>query len=365
MLESLAFSLREAILDRIAESDGCYILIYSGSGERLSLISSLFDKPHDESSVRLLIDFNPNHYSVKQNFKGCVPVDNLSKKDVDESPKSFCLKILRKRVREFVDSRAQSSRIMVVVDCSPFVVDVQDPLTDSVLAFHKDLVDLIKSTGGGSGMLLYDVDSLSDKLVPKLLQFHRGSNPAIETPSLQALKQELQKTTQTSGTSGIIVRDEWILFLDPVAHSAALLMPVTRAVKDVLPRDPLSIADRDIAFANNYTSPEGACPYLSEDVQSQCLLDPKIVRALRTRGQSFVEGRPCVTAVDHMVLEVGSEKRKAPSMVCEAEDVEDGNPERSCKYRYRVGIDSRYISDSYIIRKCLNGGPRRTSADHD
>jgi hypothetical protein len=301
-----------------------------------------------------------------KNFKGCILADNLSKKDLDESPESFCLKILRKNIREFADSRVQSSRIMVVVDCSPFVVDVQEPLANGALAFHKDLVDLINSTGGGSGLLLYNVDSLSDKLVSKLLQFHRASNAAMETPSLKVLKLELQKTTQTSaGTSEIIVRDEWILFLDPATHSAALLTPITKEVKDVLPRDPLSIADRDIAFANIYTSPEGACPYLSEDVRSQCLLDPKIVRALRTRGQSFVEGRPCVTAVDHMVLEVGAEKRKAPSMVCEAEDAEEENPERSCKYRYRVGIDSRYISDSYIIRKCLNGGPRRTSADHD
>ncbi|WXG44815.1 MAG: hypothetical protein WED04_12430 [Promethearchaeati archaeon SRVP18_Atabeyarchaeia-1] len=350
MSESIALSLREVIFKRVAESNGCYLLIYSGSVEKLSFLSSLFRRPKDDS-VRLLVDFDLGQYASGLASDGCIIVSGLSGKHVDESPESFCLNVIRRNIREYADTHGELSRIIIVVDCSQISADVQEPLANGALSFHKELVDLIKSIDGATGVLMYNIDFLSDNLMSKLLKFHGKPTDSESVASLQSLKQDMrERSKNTDGAAEILVQDEGILFINPVTKSATFLAPCTDAIGDILPRDPLNIAHRDIAFANNYTAQEGACPYLSQDVPSQCLLDPRVVMVVNTRGRSFVQGLPCVTAIDHMILEEKPQKEE-PKERRDAPEAEDGRSTRSSESNYGTDFDSRKGGGSSLTPK--------------
>jgi hypothetical protein len=145
----------------------------------------------------------------------------------------------------------------------------------------------------------------------KLIELHQPSRGSSSRFTPKALKDEHQKRAKAGKCySEIVASEGGIMLLDPPSDSVALLLPITKAIEEVLPNDPLNIAHRDLAFANNYTSHTGACPYFSPDVASGCLLDPKVISTTATRGRSFTEGRPCVTAVDHMICEEKQEKKE-------------------------------------------------------
>jgi hypothetical protein len=324
MSKQFNLSLREAIFGKMSKSDGCYVMIYSGAGERLTFISSLFNRLRDHSELRLLLDFNMSKYASILNRKDSVLIDSFGRNPVDDSMESFFLRAIRENLRGFAERSSKPDRIIVIVECSSFLRATKDPVAERAIAFHKDFSGLINSVKGATGVLLYDIDVLTDRLAATLLRLHIRSEETKEEPILQALKREFHEGSRSVGAfPEIVVRDEGLVFTDPATNSAALLLPLSEAIKEVLPRDPLSVVDRDIAFANNYTAGEGACPYLADDVRSRCVLDPNVVKVQGTSGRPFIMGRSCVTAVDHMVIEAKSPEEENSNHYVEAEGAKD------------------------------------------
>jgi hypothetical protein len=315
--ETLGLSLRETIYHRIAETDGCYLLIYSGAAEKLSFLSSLLKESNESETTRLLIDFRIPKFTEKFKVEGYLVVDNVPETHRGESQESYCLKKIRDEVTRFANRRVDSERILVVVDASPFLLDQQEASRDDALsfhknfAFHKDTVNIIHSVEGATAVLLYDANLLSEKFMSKLIELHQPSRGSSSKFTPKALKDEIQKRAKAGKCySEITVSEGGIILLDPPSDSVALLLPITKAIEEVLPNDPLNVAHRDVAFTNNYTSHMGACPYFSLDIASGCLLDPSVISTTETRGRSFTEGRPCITAVDHMICEEKQEKKE-------------------------------------------------------
>jgi hypothetical protein len=323
MIETFGPSLREAIYSKIAESGGTYLLIYSGLGEKLSFLSSLERESNDSDASRLVVDLSLKQFDKKINPKGSTIIDCLPEASRSETPESYCLKIVRDEVTRFTDNRVDFERLVVVVDPSSFSWEAQESPDGGVLvfqknlAFHNDLVSIINSAERVTAVLLYDANLLSAKLMSKLIEFHKfpGSSLCRLTPE-ELRDESLRRVNAGKCYPQIVVSGGDIILIDPASESAALLVPITEDIKKVLPNDPLNIAHRDVAFANNYTSRAGACPYWSADVGSGCLLDPNVIHAVDTRGRSFIEGRPCVTAVDYMVFEERPEKKEDTRSTC-------------------------------------------------
>ncbi len=317
MSETLGLSLRETIYHRIAEIDGCYLLIYSGAAERLTFLSSLLREPRESDTTGLLIDFRIGQFAEKFKVEGYVIMDNVPETNRGAPVESYCLNKIRDEATKFAKRRVDSERILVVVDPSSFLLHPQETSQDDALSFHKNIafhkntVNIINSVEGATAILLYDANLLSEKLMAKLIELHQPSQGSFSRFTPKALKEETHKRAKAGKCYLEIVSSEGgIMLLDPPSNSVGLLLPVTKAIEEVLPNDPLNIAHRDIAFTNNYTSHASACPYFSQDVASGCLLDPTVISTPEIRGRSFTEGRPCITSVDHMICEEKQEKRE-------------------------------------------------------
>jgi hypothetical protein len=315
--ETFGLSLRQTIYHRIAETDGCYLLIYSGAAEKLTFLSSLLRQSGESETTRLLIDYGISQIAEKFRAEGYVVLDKVPETYRGESPGSYCLRKIRDEVTSFANMHTDSERILVVLDASSLFFERQEAIQDDSLslhkniAFHKNTVNMINSVEGATAILMYDANLLNEKLMSKLIELHQPSRGFSSRFTPKALKDETQKKVKAGRCNPeIMISETGIIFLDPPSDSAALLLPLTKAIEEVLPNDPLNIAHRDIAFTNNYTSHPGACPYFSLDVASGCLLDPSVISTTRTRGRSFIEGRPCVTAVDHMICGEKQEKKE-------------------------------------------------------
>jgi hypothetical protein len=319
LAKPLSISLRSRIFSHLRDSDGAYVIIYSGTGEKLVFLSCMFGA-EDSSLARILLDLNINKYSSLINRNRSVLIDCASKRVTNDSLESSACKELRQSLMDLSkDHRFCSSRVLVVADCSSFLCDTRGHLDESSIAFHEDSLNLIRSTQGVTGVLLYNLDSLTEESVRHMLQLHIGSREITEKFSLLTIRQELQKGLENTSTAEILVRGHWLLFTDPATSSAALLLPLSSAVKEVLPCDPLNQRDRDIAFANNFTAGEGTCPYLADDVRSQCILDPNVVKIEKTIGRPFAKGRPCETATDYLVLEEKTVQQLKPAQCSESQ----------------------------------------------
>jgi hypothetical protein len=193
------------------------------------------------------------------------------------------------------------------------------------------MVYLAHSVKGLVMILLYDAESLTEELALKLVGLHLDSDLPLKRSGNTVIFQDLCeiKSDAVKPCPEIVSLRDHIKFFDPLSRSAALLLPSTDAVKDVLPSDPLNVTHRDLAFGNNYTSHEGACPYFSSKAPSGCLLDPNVVRTTRVQGRSFIEGHPCVTSTDHSLYEEKSEKTK------EEDNSADGGSKHSEKDKER------------------------------
>jgi hypothetical protein len=316
MSETLGLSLREAIYSRITESDGCYLLIYSGSGEKLAFLSYLCRESRNETLKRLLVDLSPKQLCRKMKAERLITIDSLPSTTDCETPESYCLREVRREVAN-LGGDGDSERLALIVDASSFILDRteskkhEDLAFHKRLAFHKEIVELAKSKRGISAVLLYDASFLTEKFMSELIKLHEPPESSTSGLTPKKLKEEsLKRISAGKCYRGIVASQLGVMLLDPVSQSVALLLPMTDAIQTVLPNDPLNIGHRDVAFANGYTSNVGACPYRSSDVTSGCLLDPNVVHAVDTRGQSFVEGYPCVTAVDHMIFDEKAEKNE-------------------------------------------------------
>jgi hypothetical protein len=191
----------------------------------------------------------------------------------------------------------------------------------------------MRSTQGVTGVLLYDLESLTEKSVQYVLHSDMESKEMIRKVDLQALRQELRgELAAATPMAEISVRDEWLLFTDPATNSSALLFPMSNAVKGALPQDPLNRVDRDVAFTNNYTSGKGTCPYLADDLRSGCVLDPNVVKVGGTSGRPFAKGRPCETATDHLVLEASPVQPPKPIECVESKKDRGTDHKRSRGY---------------------------------
>jgi hypothetical protein len=315
--ETLGLPLRETIYHRIVETDGCYFLIYSGAAEKLKFLSSLLRESRESETTRLLIDFRIPQFAEKFKAEGYVVLDKVPETYRGESPDFYCLRKIRDEVTSFANRHIDSERILVVVDASSFFFERQEASQDDSLyfhrniAFHKDIVNMVNSVEGATAILLYDANLLGEKLTSKLIELHQPSRGSSSRFTPKALKDEIQKRAEAGRCNPeIMISEASIMLLDPPSDSAALLLPLTKALEEVLPSDPLNIAHRDIAFTNNYTSHPGSCPYFSLEVASGCLLDPSVISTTQTRGRSFTEGRPCVTAIDHMICGEKQEKKE-------------------------------------------------------
>jgi hypothetical protein len=314
MSETNGLSLREAIYSRITESDGCYLLIYSGREEKLEFLSCV-SRESNETTTKLLVDLNLKQQYRKLSVERLITIDSLPETSDRETSEAYCLRKVREEVAKLginVDSR----RIVVIVDASSFILDSEESRENENfsfhrrLAFHKEILELVRSKRGISAVLLYDANLLSERLMTELIRLHQPPESSVTELTLKTLKEESMKRLNAGKCyRGIVASEREVMLLDPASQSVALLTPMTEAIENVLPNDPLNMAHRDIAFQNGYTSHVGACPYRSSDVTSRCLLDPNVVHAVDTRGQSFVEGYPCVTAVDYMIYDGKSENK--------------------------------------------------------
>jgi hypothetical protein len=315
MSESLGFSLREAIYSRIIETGGCYVLIYSGRGEKLAFLSCLNKGSSIRDARKLVVDFSLKRLGENLTGERLVTVQSFPEASEREAPESYCLRIVREEVAKSGNQEADSKRLALIVDPSslfPGREECQEDKTsfDRRLAFHKDLAKIAESSKGVSVVLMYDASLLSDRLMSELMKVHQPLGGSMGDLSPRKLKKESMKRINAGKCyREIVATQREVLLSDPASQSVALLFPMTDAIETVLPNDPLDVAHRDIAFANCYTAHVGACPYRSSSVASGCSLDPNVMRAVDTRGQSFLEGYPCASAIDYMVCDEKTEKK--------------------------------------------------------
>lgn len=303
--------LREIIYNRMAESDECYLFVYSGEKEKLTLLSVLLKGLRNKTTRRLLIDLGAKQYVGNLNVKGTTLITNLSQITGKNSLKSCFLRFVHDEIEKLSGARGSVAHVLAAIDLSSLFVGGQASNEHDIYSIHKSMVYLAHSLKGVTAVLLYDADSLTESLMSKLADLHWDSDrPLKELKNPTNLKDISKlKANAPNPRLEIVSLGDRILLFDP-PQSAALLLPNTDAIKDVLPSDPLNITHRDLAFGNNYTAHEGACPYFSSKAQSGCLLDPNVVRTTRVKGRSFIEGHPCITSTDHSVLESKPEKTK-------------------------------------------------------
>jgi hypothetical protein len=333
MTERMSLSLRKAIFSKIAKSDGAYVMIYSGAGEKLTFISFLLDR-EDDSGARLLLDFSLNENEVLTNQRDFTLIDSMSRKLAGKSPESFSLEVIRQKLRHFANCRQEPERIIIVVDCSSFLNGVERHLpTPRAVKFHKSFLDMINSMEGVTGVLLYNLQTLTADSVSLLLQPHMTTKEAIEKLTLEDMEVEFDRRLRSGiESSEMVMHNEGLFFTDPATNSAALILPVSEEVKEVLPNDPLDVRHRDIAFSNNYTAGDGTCPYLVNDVSSQCILDPNAVKVGGTSGRPFAMGRPCETATDHMVIDAKSPQQTSTAVLPKPKAAKDFNNAKEKAY---------------------------------
>jgi hypothetical protein len=284
-------------------------------GEKLSFLSCLNGEPRTKRATKLVVDFNLRRLNEKLKIKGSITIDRLPKTSEGETPETFCLKIVQEKVMRFNNTNTDSGRLVVVIDPSSLPFDRGESLDDGALAFekqvafHKNIMDTINSAKGVTAVLLYDANVLREKLMTNLIKLHQPIGSSISGLTPKKLHEESAKRINVGKCyREIMVSQHEVMLLDPASESGALLLPITKAIEEVLPNDPLNVTHRDVAFTNNYTSHAFACPYWSSEVESGCLLDPSIVPAIDTQGRSFIEGRPCVTAVDYMIFDEKQDK---------------------------------------------------------
>lgn len=307
--------LREVIYSRIAESNGCYLLVYSGPGEKLSFLSVFLKGMRTKVARKLLIDLGLRHYIDEFNVKGTTVIGSLSEIAQKDSFESFFPRYLGGEIEKLAGARRGgdgAAPVVIAVDMSSFSIEWRKSNEQEIYSFHKGMVDLIHSLRGVTAILLYDADSLSESLMSRLVSLHVTSDhPLNKFSNPKALKDESKVKADAGCLSPeIVALRGGILFFEPPSKSAAVLVPNTDAIKEVLPSDPLNAAHRDLAFENNYTAYERACPYFSSEVPSGCLLDPNVISAMSLRGRSFIEGHPCITAIDHSLLEEKPKKNE-------------------------------------------------------
>jgi hypothetical protein len=297
--------LREIIYSQIAETYGSYLLIYSGSGEKLAFLSIFLKGLKTKAASKLLIDLGMQKYIDKFKVRGTTLIGSLSEIAEKGSLESFFPEFVRSEIEKLTKARGSSAHTVIAIDMSSLFTKEKEGLDQDIYSLHKNIVDLIRSLKNVTAILLHDVDSLSENLMFKLVGLHAISEqPLKRFSNPTAIKEEPKARADAGITSPqILALNGGIMFFDPPSRSAAALLLDTDTIKEVLPNDPLDAAHRNVAFENNYTAHEGACPYFSSEVPSGCKLDPNVMSAFRLRGRSFIEGHPCITAVDHSLIE--------------------------------------------------------------
>nr|MDO8099399.1 hypothetical protein [Candidatus Njordarchaeota archaeon] len=304
--------LREVIYSRIAELDGCYLLVYAGLGEKLSFLSVFLKGLKTKVAGKLLIDLGLRQYVDRFDAKGTALIGSLSEIAEKDSFESLFPKFVRSEIEKLTGAHGGVAHVFIAIDLSSLFIERRKANEQDIYSVHKSILDLVHSLKGVTATLLYDADSLSESLMSKLVDLHGVSGSQLKRLSNpKALKDESKLKADAGYLSpGIVALSGGIMFFDPSSRSAAVLAPNTNAIKEMLPSDPLNSAHRDLAFENNYTAHEGACPYFSSEVRSGCLLDPHVMNAMRLRGRSFIEGHPCITATDHSLLEKKQNKNE-------------------------------------------------------
>jgi hypothetical protein len=315
MCETLGLSLREAIYSRITESDGCYLLIYSGKGEKLSLLSCLTKQSKMRIASKLIVDFSLRQLGEKLTGERLITVDGIPEARNMEAPESYCLSLVLEEVAKLNDN-VDSGRLLVIIDPSSFLFDhgesegADTRAFDKNLAFHREIAEIAKSTKGISVIFLYDASLLDEETMSNLIRLYEPLESSPGGPTPEELKEEpIKRINAKQCYRVVVVSQQHVMLVDPASESVALLLPVTDAIESALPKDPLNIAHRDMAFTNNYTSRAHSCPYWSLSVGSGCLLDPNVVHAMDSQGRSFIEGYPCITAVDYMISDEKPEEK--------------------------------------------------------